>query len=298
MGRLLGCRFEYTSRARARAQGSVKANDPVAALRLHRGVSPHGDLDELLAARRPILHRRRRSASWQVPRPERRARLDVEGAQGGSPRRRDEHEAARGGEGATKARRPQWHASGTVDSSAIVPSGTSQRMSPLVETTSTRSARHGPDRATPAKSRQPNVTLDRTRERPLAAQLSRSRARHRCGRHEPKSLNLFEVASIQRHERHVVAQAACGDPCVVGRNRLALDLALRADATPDPADLTRVRKDHDVPKPCLELLNPSLAPPSLERALEELADRDEGDAHDLAADVFVQGGRKGSSLKM
>ena len=67
---------------------------------------------------------------------------------------------------------------------------------------------------------------------------------------------------------------------------------------PDPADLTRVRKDHDVPKPRLELLNPSLAPLSLEGALEELADRDEGDAHDLAADVFVQGGRKGSSLKM
>lgn len=41
LGRLLGYRFEYTSRDRARAQGSVKANDPVAALRLHRGVSPH-----------------------------------------------------------------------------------------------------------------------------------------------------------------------------------------------------------------------------------------------------------------
>jgi len=95
-----------------------------------------------------------------------------------------------------------------------------------------------------------------------------------------------------------VAQAARGDPCVVGWNRLALGLALRADATPDPADLTRVGKDHDVPKPRLELLNPSLAPLSFEGALEELADRDEGDAHDLAADVFVQAGREGSSLKM
>jgi hypothetical protein len=33
-------------------------------------------------------------------------------------------------------------------------------------------------------------------------------------------------------------------------------------------------------------------------ALEELADRDESDANNLAADVFVQGGREGSFLRM
>jgi hypothetical protein len=86
---------------------------------------------------------------------------------------------------------------------------------------------------------------------------------------------VTEVGSVERYQRDLVAQAACGDPGVVLRSGPSPELGGPGQLTPHPGDPSAGGDDRAPGRPRVQAAPPVPAPPTGHRPLGQLADSDE-----------------------